>query len=184
MGLILQQCDCYRHWTRCGNRSVRTTIGRYCQGSILEQTRLVHARRSYSRRFETFEELGKGGRGCRSIQGARATSIGHTVTKYRGTGNHREPATRSGRFAERYPLDGKLAGIDTRTGQKSVTMKRLHTDCQQKGVEVTGPRQSPVVSICTASLKFTNSTFCPQSVFTCFVWISEQTAIISLYSIN
>jgi hypothetical protein len=31
---------------------------------------------------------------------------------------------------------------------------------------------------------FTNSTFCPHSVFMCFVWISEQTAIISLYSIN
>jgi hypothetical protein len=29
-----------------------------------------------------------------------------------------------------------------------------------------------------------NSTFCPKSVFMCFVWISEQTAIISLYSIN
>jgi hypothetical protein len=26
--------------------------------------------------------------------------------------------------------------------------------------------------------------FCPDSVFMCFVWISEQTAIISLYSIN
>jgi hypothetical protein len=29
-----------------------------------------------------------------------------------------------------------------------------------------------------------NSTFCPHSVFMCFVWISEQTGIISLYSIN
>jgi hypothetical protein len=29
-----------------------------------------------------------------------------------------------------------------------------------------------------------NSTFRPHSVFMCFVWISEQTAIISLYSIN
>jgi hypothetical protein len=29
-----------------------------------------------------------------------------------------------------------------------------------------------------------NSTFCPHSVFMCFVWISEQTVIISLYSIN
>ena len=29
-----------------------------------------------------------------------------------------------------------------------------------------------------------NSTFCPHTVFMCFVWISEQTAIISLYSIN
>jgi DNA-directed RNA polymerase subunit RPC12/RpoP len=27
-------------------------------------------------------------------------------------------------------------------------------------------------------------TFCPHSVFTCFVWIWEQTAIISLYSIK
>jgi hypothetical protein len=27
-------------------------------------------------------------------------------------------------------------------------------------------------------------TFCPHSVFMCFVWMSEQTAIISLYSIN
>jgi hypothetical protein len=33
-------------------------------------------------------------------------------------------------------------------------------------------------------LTFTNSTLCPHSVFMCFVWISEQTAIISLYSIN
>jgi hypothetical protein len=33
-------------------------------------------------------------------------------------------------------------------------------------------------------LTFTNSTFCPHSVFVCFVWISEQTAIISPYSIN
>jgi hypothetical protein len=41
-----------------------------------------------------------------------------------------------------------------------------------------------VVTICTASLTFSNSTFCPHSVFMCFVWISEQTAIISLYNIN
>jgi len=42
----------------------------------------------------------------------------------------------------------------------------------------------PVVNICTASLTFSNPTFCPHSVFMCFVWIWEQTAIISLYSIN
>ena len=41
-----------------------------------------------------------------------------------------------------------------------------------------------VVTICTASLTFNNSTFCPYTIFMCFVWISEQTAIISLYSIN
>jgi hypothetical protein len=33
-------------------------------------------------------------------------------------------------------------------------------------------------------LTFTNSAFCPHSVFMCFVWISEKTAIIFLYSIN
>ena len=41
-----------------------------------------------------------------------------------------------------------------------------------------------VVTICTTSLTFSTSTFCPHSVFMCFVWISEQTAIISLYNIN
>ena len=41
-----------------------------------------------------------------------------------------------------------------------------------------------VVTICTASLTFINSTFSPHSVFVCFVWIWEQTAIISLYSVN
>jgi len=44
--------------------------------------------------------------------------------------------------------------------------------------------QSPVVTICTTSLTFTNSTLCPHIVFMCFAWISEQTAILSLYSIN
>ena len=43
---------------------------------------------------------------------------------------------------------------------------------------------STVVTICTASLTFNNSTFCPHTVFMCFVWISEQAAIISLYNIN
>jgi len=39
-------------------------------------------------------------------------------------------------------------------------------------------------SLYTASLTFSNSTFCPHHVFMCFVWIWEQTAIISQYSIN
>jgi len=41
-----------------------------------------------------------------------------------------------------------------------------------------------VVTICTTSLTFKNYTFCPHSVFMCFVRIWEQTAIISLYNIN
>jgi len=43
---------------------------------------------------------------------------------------------------------------------------------------------SPVVTIRTTSLTFSNSTFCPHSVSVSFVWISEQTAIISLYNID
>ena len=33
---------------------------------------------------------------------------------------------------------------------------------------------SPVVTVCTASLTFRNSTFCPHSVFICFVWIWDK----------
>ena len=36
----------------------------------------------------------------------------------------------------------------------------------------------------TLCVTFNNSTFYPHNVFMCFVWIWEQTAIISLYSIN
>ena len=39
-------------------------------------------------------------------------------------------------------------------------------------------------SLYTASLTFSNSTFCAHNVFMCFVWIWEQTEIISLNSIN
>jgi hypothetical protein len=41
-----------------------------------------------------------------------------------------------------------------------------------------------VVTILTTNLTSNNSSFCPHTIFICFVWISEQTAIISLYSIN
>ena len=43
---------------------------------------------------------------------------------------------------------------------------------------------SPVVTKCTTSLKFNNSTFCPLILFLCFVWISKHTGITSLYNIN
>jgi hypothetical protein len=43
---------------------------------------------------------------------------------------------------------------------------------------------SPVVTICTTSLTSNNYAFCPHSGCMCFVWIWEQTAIISLYSTN
>jgi hypothetical protein len=33
-------------------------------------------------------------------------------------------------------------------------------------------------------IQHSQTTFCPHGVFMCFVWIWEQTAIISLYNIN
>ena len=76
-----------------------------------------------------------------------------------------------------------------------VTRRHVPDDCNLHGhrneiVSFTCPLQtclalhSPVVTICTTSLTFSNSTFCPLNVFICFAWIWEQTAIISLYSIN
>jgi hypothetical protein len=41
-----------------------------------------------------------------------------------------------------------------------------------------------VVTVRTGRFNIQNSKFCPHSVFMCSVWFSEQTAIISLYSIN
>jgi hypothetical protein len=43
---------------------------------------------------------------------------------------------------------------------------------------------NPVLLCVLPGLKSANSAFCPHCVFMCFVWISEQTAIISLYIIN
>ena len=40
------------------------------------------------------------------------------------------------------------------------------------------------ILVCTTTFNTKNSTFCPRSVLTSFVWNSEQTAIISLYNIN
>jgi len=40
------------------------------------------------------------------------------------------------------------------------------------------------ILVCTTSLTFHNSSFYPHTVYMRFVWISEQTAIISLYNIN
>jgi hypothetical protein len=44
--------------------------------------------------------------------------------------------------------------------------------------------KSSVVSICTNWFKLKKNSSCPHSVFMCVVWIWEQTAIISLYSIK
>jgi len=39
-----------------------------------------------------------------------------------------------------------------------------------------------VVTVCTTSLTFNNSTFRPHSVFMCFVWISEQKQLLFPYT--
>jgi hypothetical protein len=62
--------------------------------------------------------------------------------------------------------------------------RNLNSCCRFQNSDLCGIRLCTVVTICTASLTFNNSTFCPHSVFMCFVWIWELIAIISLYSIN
>jgi hypothetical protein len=51
-----------------------------------------------------------------------------------------------------------------------------------KNSEILLAFQSPVVTICTTSLIFTNSTFCPHSVFMCFVRISEKKQLLFPYT--
>jgi len=51
-------------------------------------------------------------------------------------------------------------------------------------LESTVTTQILVITTRTASFNIQKATFCPHSVFVCFVWIWEQTAIISLYSFN
>jgi len=53
----------------------------------------------------------------------------------------------------------------------------LHGVTYSSHVTVLVPHVAPGLSL-------ENPTFCPRSVFMCFVWIWEQTAIISLYSTN
>jgi hypothetical protein len=68
------------------------------------------------------------------------------------------------------PTIGTVVARVIATGRSSVSINQPFT-----------AQRSPYVP---PGLTLNNSTFCPHSVFMCFVWISEQTAIISLYSIN
>jgi hypothetical protein len=64
--------------------------------------------------------------------------------------------------------------------------------CTNRCLDEADPQRSTFIlaltlySICFYhnAVTFRNPTLCPHSLFTCFVWISEQTAIISLYSTN
>ena len=71
--------------------------------------------------------------------------------------------------------------VTERTAQWSLTVPHSgHWLYRTAVTECTAQRSLNVPS----GLTFNNSPFCPHSVFMCFVWIWEQTAIISLYSIN
>jgi len=64
--------------------------------------------------------------------------------------------------------------VDLRTNSDYSPIQHQLTGFYNRGLTL----YSSLVIICTASLTFSNSTFCPHSVFMCFAWIWEQTAII------
>ena len=70
--------------------------------------------------------------------------------------------------------------VDLRTNSNYFPIQRWLTGFYNRDLTL----QSPVVTICTTSLTLNSSTFCPHSVLMCFVWISEETAIISLFSVH
>ena len=51
-------------------------------------------------------------------------------------------------------------------------------------LEVSGAVRPIYGSLGVERLTVMHSAFCPHNVFVCSVWISEQTAIISLHSVN
>ena len=57
--------------------------------------------------------------------------------------------------------------VDLRTNSDYFPIQHFLTGLHNRDLTL----QSPVVTICTASLTFYNSIFCPHSVFMCFVWI-------------
>jgi len=75
----------------------------------------------------------------------------------------------------------KAANLPIKTADSDNYNKYIITNTQNSKFM---PYDSIKIPLYTPVATFTNSTFCPHSVFMCFVWISEQTAIISLYSIN
>jgi hypothetical protein len=65
--------------------------------------------------------------------------------------------------------------VDLRTNSDYFPIEHLLTGFYNRDLTL----QGTVVTVRTTSLTFSNSTFCPHCVFMCFVWISEQTEIIS-----
>ena len=74
----------------------------------------------------------------------------------------------------------RLLSVTWNADTKQTEVKSQHLSCSFR----ISPLKPSGYYIYTASLTISNPTLCPQSAFVCFVWIWEQTAIISLYSIN
>ena len=90
-----------------------------------------------------------------------------------------------------FPLRGQPKAVKPKMGGRKLRIAvNWQVALKQQGVKLSlkwGPPLivwSPAVTLSTNSLTFSNSKFSPHSVFMCFVWISEQTAIISLYNIS
>ena len=100
--------------------------------------------------------------------------------------------TVNGIFLHDYPLAVEPGSTPRPLVQKKTWRNSLPIDMLLSAVSVFVVAQSSSEipeglmnnPVCTTKLSFNNSTFCPHSVFVCFVWIWEQTAIISLYPIN
>jgi len=88
---------------------------------------------------------------------------------------HLMPSLRNGELWSLPPITTGCHGL-LLNQWSSTYSKTIHPRCVYCG--------APVVTVDTNSLTLSSSTFCPHSLFMCFVWISEQTAIISLYNIN
>jgi hypothetical protein len=75
-------------------------------------------------------------------------------------------------------MDGSnwLSNVGTRALNYTLSHTPMAVNCDAVS--------TPTLQLTALSVSATNSTFCPHSVFMCFVWISERTAIISLYSVN
>ena len=77
--------------------------------------------------------------------------------------------------------------VGQRCGRKQLYRGKRSRKQKRKGCKMTNKPFKAQWSLYAPPgliLKKKNSTFCPHSAFVCFVWIWEQTAIISLYSIN
>jgi len=57
--------------------------------------------------------------------------------------------------------------VDLKTNSEYFPMQQYLTGFYNRDLTL----YSPVVTICTTSLTFNNSTFCPRILFMCFVWI-------------